>query len=382
MEPTSLHLATKVGNIEAILDLLNMGVNVNLKDHEGKTALHFFTNYLSDIPLNKTVKILKILISAGAGVNIKDNTLRTPLVYVMKHSHEYLFIAKILVYEGAVINSSRLLNRTGLFEAVAKGDVKMVKYLLSQGAAIDLKDERNRTILHWACVNYEKQNKIIIKCLLEEGANIDEIDNDAKTPLICAIERYYRYFLNDVQKETLRFLLAYSDVIYGLEGYNGTFQSLYNFTDLHIMVIEHLAKLESINRLVNLNLLNKISLEIACTNYYNQCKEELFQAKNTKLRNSWITFFNLLMDNKTKLKNYAGNKDLIEDFENRVCIKKFPIYGKQMQRNVKKGIKRRELFDKSTVLLSDCLIIFNPTHLIVRDVLDCLGTKELKNFCK
>lgn len=112
------------------------------------------------------------------------------------------------------------------------------------------------------------------------------------------------------------------------------------------------------------------------------CTEELLLAKSSRLKNSWVTFFNLLVDNKRKLKNYAGNKDLVEDFRSSDCLKKFPIYGSTMQNNVEKGINRRGFFDESSNLFSHYLPVFSPNHLIVRDTLDCLITDDLSKFCQ
>ena len=103
-------------------------------------------------------------------------------------------------------------------------------------------------------------------------------------------------------------------------------------------------------------------------------------AKNTNLPDSWVTFFNFLVDSKKKLKNYAGNEELIQEFKNTDCLEIFPIYGPSMLKNMKKGIEMRELYDKSCVLLTDCLPIFNPTHLIIRGALDCLSKKDLCKF--
>lgn len=74
--------------------------------------------------------------------------------------------------------------------------------------------------------------------------------------------------------------------------------------------------------------------------------------------------------------------DLVKDFDESDCEVEFPIYRVSVKKNVKKGMKRRELFDKSSVELSNCLPIFNPMHLIIRDMLDCiLGKKYLSTFC-
>lgn len=146
--------------------------------------------------------------------------------------------------------------------------------------------------------------------------------------------------------------------------------------------LKHLARLQMLNFALDQDILDALSNKNGFNNYFMKCKRELSTAKNTKLPNSWITFFNLVNFDKKKFKNWAGNKDLIEGFNSSGYLLKFPIYGVEMKRNVEKGIKRRKLFDKSAVSLTNCLPILNPTHLIIRDMLDKLRTKDLTMFCE
>lgn len=61
---------------------------------------------------------------------------------------------------------------------------------------------------------------------------------------------------------------------------------------------------------------------------------------------------------------------------------KFPIYGDWVEKNVRRGFEGRELFDRSTIVMSRLLPIIGPNHLIVRDVLDRLtSSNDLSKFC-
>ena len=59
---TQLHLACKNGYVEFVKDLLNLGVDINKQDIDGKTALH----------IAKNIEIVKLLIEAGANPNFQD----------------------------------------------------------------------------------------------------------------------------------------------------------------------------------------------------------------------------------------------------------------------------------------------------------------------
>lgn len=141
--------------------------------------------------------------------------------------------------------------------------------------------------------------------------------------------------------------------------------------------LKRIAKLQALNVELAPHIIENITeAQDVIKDFFQKCKEELELAKSTKLKNCWVTYFNLLVDSKRNLKNYAGNVDLMEDFESSDCLKKFPIYGPEISKNMEKGIKIRKAFDTSTEVLSHCLPIFIQTHLIIRDTLNCLKFKD------
>lgn len=127
-------------------------------------------------------------------------------------------------------------------------------------------------------------------------------------------------------------------------------------------------------------IIELISNQDEYNDYFEQCKDELLLAKSTKLTNSWVNFLNLLTDNKRKLKNYTGTKELIRSFEKSDCLNKFPIYGASMQEKMEKGIKTRRWFDESAKLLSNYLPTYDPFHIIIRDILDTVLSKNELNY--
>lgn len=133
------------------------------------------------------------------------------------------------------------------------------------------------------------------------------------------------------------------------------------------------------NFTLDLSLLNTILLKNEQRRYFNKCIKELEKAKDIKLRNCYITFFNLIVNDDSKFVKYAGNEDLINDFKK--SVKQFPIYEDDMQSKVYKGSHGRKLYDTAANNLSDYLPIFNPTHLIVCNILDVLSSKDWDCLC-
>ncbi len=101
--------AAKEGNIEEVRRLVESGVDVNVKDNDGRTPLHFAAGL-------GYIEVVKYLISKGAYVNVKENA------------------------HGA----------TPLHLAAEFGQIEVVKYLISKGAEVNVKDNYGNTPLDYA----------------------------------------------------------------------------------------------------------------------------------------------------------------------------------------------------------------------------------------
>lgn len=234
----------------------------------------------------------------------------------------------------------------------------------------------------------ENTNIRVIKLLLEIGADLNAADVKGYPPLLIAIldVSLVAEINRKSAKKTIKFLLEYSDVnVISSDGHVLTVSLPDAFLPSLVwkLILKHLAKLQMLNIPLHPAILKTISESLEYSNFFQKCSNELITAKSTKLQNTWVSFFNLLVDSRKKLKNYAGNRDLIKDFNKSECLKKFSIYGASMKKNVNKGVRRRKLFDKSCVLLSECLPIFNSFHLIIRGVVECITSKkDLSKLCE
>ncbi|MDR1334127.1 MAG: ankyrin repeat domain-containing protein, partial [Holosporaceae bacterium] len=119
--------------VQIVEELLKQGADVNAKDKDGKTPLHYVRN----------VKTAEVLLSKKEiDVNVKDKDGRTPLYYYVKN----VKVAEVLLSEKVNVN-------------------------------VKVKDEDGKTLLH-----YVKDVKIA-EMLLVKGADINAKDKDGKTPL-------------------------------------------------------------------------------------------------------------------------------------------------------------------------------------------------------
>ncbi|XP_028291525.1 BRCA1-associated RING domain protein 1 [Gouania willdenowi] len=98
---TPLHLAAIKGDVEAVCDLLEQGVDPNLKDHAGWTPLHEACNL-------GHLAVVKVLVSSGALLNTPGYENDSPLHDAVRNGH--WAVAKLLLELGA---SQSVLNLYG-----------------------------------------------------------------------------------------------------------------------------------------------------------------------------------------------------------------------------------------------------------------------------
>jgi len=126
--------AKKGPNLNLINDLILLGANLDWQDEKyGKTSLHWATQYWGN------VEIVRMLIDAGADVNLKDNNGDTPLHVAAKY-----------------------------------GRVEIVRILINARANLDVQNNHDETPVHYAAMN---GNPGIARMLIDAGAD-ETILND------------------------------------------------------------------------------------------------------------------------------------------------------------------------------------------------------------
>jgi ankyrin repeat protein len=97
-----------------------------------------------------------------------------------------LKIVKYLVENGADINAKAFYEYTPIIIACLNGRFDIVNYLAKNGADVNARDAYNDTALILAS---EKGHIEIVKCLVEYGADVNALDNHNRTALISAFEK-------------------------------------------------------------------------------------------------------------------------------------------------------------------------------------------------
>jgi Ankyrin repeats (3 copies)/Ankyrin repeats (many copies) len=162
------------------LEIINNNLrwaNLDIRDDEGQTAL------IRAVRSNN-VKIVKMLIEAGAKADIQDNEGKTALIFACTNS--YTEIAKMLIESRAKLDIQGKNGRTALIWGARWGRTEIVKKLIDAGAKLDIQDQYGETALMLG-VRWGRTE--IVKKLIEAGAKLDIQDNKGKTALMLAKEK-------------------------------------------------------------------------------------------------------------------------------------------------------------------------------------------------
>ncbi|GHS94676.1 hypothetical protein FACS1894139_08850 [Planctomycetales bacterium] len=208
LDKTALHLAAEYNQNPAVsATLIEAGADVNAKDGRNMMPLSIaiaqknaavaqvlrgaggIENYSGDFfALVKTGWPIEIAnaIKGGANVNAKDKNGMTPLHYAAENNKNAEVVV-LLVKAGADINSKENTGETPLHRAVkSNGNPEVVVALIKAGATVDSKEVHGWTPLHIAAKdnNYPE----VIVSLAKAGANVNARDNEGRTPLKIALD--------------------------------------------------------------------------------------------------------------------------------------------------------------------------------------------------
>ena len=186
-----LHFACKEGKYDFVVKLVEAGANINNTD-----VWDEHTPLMVALSQNNESRMLiaEYLINKGADVTIIKNNYSaldysfTYNVVDYKESAEVLDfqLAKLLLNKGLSITDVRLGNV--IFNAAKNNNKLMVEYLIKElNVNIDIIDSTyGNTALIWAVQNNCYN---VVKYLLNNGANLDIKNNNGKTALDIAIEK-------------------------------------------------------------------------------------------------------------------------------------------------------------------------------------------------
>jgi len=203
--------AVKTHDVKAVEALIDQGVDVNIVQADGSTALHWAVeaNNLAIVDLllkagasvsaendygvmplwlaatNGSAEIINKLLQAGASVN---KTLPTGESVLMTAARTGKVDAiELLLRHGANINAVQTSKgQSALMWAISEQHFEAVDTLIRHGADITLRTASGFTPLLFAC---REDSLDIVRLVLDQGADINKSSDDGSTPILVAIVR-------------------------------------------------------------------------------------------------------------------------------------------------------------------------------------------------
>lgn len=152
----------KENDLEKVRNLLvSRGVDVNFKDEDGFTALHYAAK-------NGNKEMTKLLLSRGADIYATSIVDKCTALHLAAQNRKKE-VAEFLLAQGADVDAKDNVKKTALFYCYRENDKEMMEILLSYGADINLKDEDDgNTLLNLAIIS---ENKELVEFFLSHGAD-------------------------------------------------------------------------------------------------------------------------------------------------------------------------------------------------------------------
>jgi ankyrin repeat protein len=164
--------AVKNGKLDRVKELIDQeGANVNARDDEGATPLHWAGRFGDEA-------IAELLIKNNADVRAETKGGSTPLHWA-SHPHDEvtdkaaLDVVTLLVENGADVRARTKKEKdysTPLHSAALAGRKEVAEFLISKGADVNAHTSRragNRNPLHYAAMRGDKG---IVELLIDQGA--------------------------------------------------------------------------------------------------------------------------------------------------------------------------------------------------------------------
>ena len=172
--------AVNTDDPSAVKFLLDMGADINARDEDGNTALHFAARipYRDLQTPSKSRPVVELLIERGADLNAVNFRGIAPLGNAVIYDY---FTSRILVRHGADVHRAEIIARAAAF-----GTAGTVRMLLAHGADVNLRYIDGQTALIFSCAGREYIDVDKIRILIKAGADLNAQDDFGKTALIYA----------------------------------------------------------------------------------------------------------------------------------------------------------------------------------------------------
>lgn len=138
---------------------------------------HYLKQRLRNVVTRNQVEVVRILVHAGASLNVVDDFGRTPLHDAILDRRN-MEIVRILVHAGAALNVVDKRGHNALVDALLLGDAAVVQLLVDANATLD-----GTRALEWAV---DKNYIELVNVLAAHGAPLNVANAHGYTPILSA----------------------------------------------------------------------------------------------------------------------------------------------------------------------------------------------------
>lgn len=397
-----LHVAIRNNGEEIVKVFLNLGVDPNLKDHKGSASL-------CEAVRMKNISIVKLLLDKGANINLNSSPSSTTAIIEAAQTGQIEMI-NLLLDSGAdaytepiqgqnalsyAVNNNHFkalelfLNRgidinsgttTALCSAVGCNNVKLVDYLLEQGARADvrngywwdglsafhlaaklgqvnnlkkflkqnidinLKNDNSETALHAAVAR--NQNLETVKFLLQSGIDVNaEAQYGTKT----ALERVLYKPYSGKSEALIMLLIDYKADFNAIRDGRNILERCgfhQDFEKRVVMLLRIFARLKSENIVVSEHILRSINRDPYINYYFHFCERELMEMKGDLFKETNLSLYDLLQTRSTsRLIGFARNADICAFFKTKYYKTKYSGYAETFKYHFEQYIERQNLLE-------------------------------------
>ncbi|WP_353271463.1 ankyrin repeat domain-containing protein [Wolbachia endosymbiont (group A) of Rhorus exstirpatorius] len=191
---TPLHYAVSAGQYDMVRFLVDQGASILAKDNNVKTPLRIVNElgntevanflrakldkYLFSAIERKDIRKVSDFLDGGANIEAKGINNQTPLCVASCKGN--LYVLKLLLSRNAKVNVQDDSRKTPLHYAAGEGHLDAAKLLLDHDSIINAKDRLGIAPLHYAAY-YNREG--MVSFLISQGAKVEAMDEKARTPL-------------------------------------------------------------------------------------------------------------------------------------------------------------------------------------------------------
>ncbi|MBM64198.1 MAG: hypothetical protein CL484_14710 [Acidobacteria bacterium] len=174
-EESTVADAVEHGNSKLALALIHDGADVNARQVDGMTALHWAV-YQDDSHTST------LLVKSGANVNAGNDYGVTPLSLAATNANAT--VVNLLLDAGADAKATLRGGETVLMTAARTGSVEVVTALLTEGVDPNGREGNNQTALMWASA---EGHLPVVEALVQAGADVHASLNSGFSPIFFAV---------------------------------------------------------------------------------------------------------------------------------------------------------------------------------------------------